>query len=375
LWSEQQLLSSRILLVIPTLDRSGAEKQLTLLATGLPKRDFDVHVCTLTREGPLAKVLADAAIPIHSIGKRGKVDPFAFLRLTKLMRRLNPDLVHTWIFAANAYGRAAAIRAGVRRIVGGERCVDPWKNWWELAIDRRLAKRTDRIITNSSGVKDFYSRHGVDAKKFEVIPNGINSSRPTPATSKADWAAELGIPDTAQWVGAIGRLWSQKRLKDAIWTMDIIKVVRDDVYLLIVGDGPERAKLERFVWQIKIEDRVRFLGERSDVLDLLPHLSFTVLASGYEGQSNSIMESMVAGLPVVASDIPGNRDLVVEGETGYLFPVGDRGEFSRCWQRVLGDKDRSKLLGEQGAKRVREGFTTEKMISRHADLYLHLIHG
>jgi glycosyltransferase involved in cell wall biosynthesis len=368
-------LRSRILLVIPTLDRNGAEKQLTLLATGLPKSDFDVHVCTLTREGPHAKVLTDAGIPIHSIGKRGKVDPFAFMGLTRLMRRLKPDLVHTWIFAANAYGRAAAIRAGVRRIVGGERCVDPWKNWWELAIDRRLAKQSDRIITNSSGVKDFYARHGVAAEKFEVIPNGVDSSRHSPCRSKADWAAEWEIPETAQWVGAVGRLWPQKRLKDAIWAMDIVKVVRDDVYLLIVGDGPERAKLERFVWQIKIEDRVRFLGERLDVRDLLPHLSLTVLASGFEGQSNSIMESMAAGLPVVASDIPGNRDLVVEGETGYLFPLGDRGEFSRCWQRVLGDLDRSRLLGERGAKRMREVFTIDKMISRHADLYQRLIHG
>lgn len=361
--------------MIPTLDRGGAEKQLALLACGLRKSEFEVHVCTLTREGPLAQALLDAGVPIHSIRKRGKLDPFALSRLTSLMRRLKPDLVHTWIFAANAYGRAAAIRAKVRVIVGGERCVDPWKNAIELAIDRYLAKRSRCIVTNSSGVRDFYARQGVVAEKFEIIPNGVAAANPkmSAARSRANWADELDIPASAKWVGAIGRLWPQKRIKDVIWAMDIIKVTRDDVYLLIVGDGPERKKLERYVWQTQMEDRVRVLGERRDVPALLPHLSVSVLASGYEGQSNTIMESMAAGLPIVASDIPGNRDLVVEGETGYFFPVGDRGEFSRCLHRVLSDDALAKRLGEQGAKRMREEFSIEQMISRHADLYRKLL--
>ena len=344
-----------------------------MLARGLPKEEFEVHVCALTREGPLAASLTDKGIPIHCIGKRGKIDPLAFLRLTALMRRLQPDLVHTWIFAANAYGRAAALRAGVRTIVGGERCVDPWKNWWEFAIDRLLAKRSQRIVTNSSGVREFYARHGIAASKFEVIPNGIDATQRESLKTRSTWAEELDIPESANWTGAIGRLWPQKRLKDVMSALDVIKVVRDDVFLLIVGDGPDRAKLERFAWQLKLEDCVRFLGERSDVPALLPHLSLSLLASGYEGQSNAIMESMAAGLPVIASDIPGNRDLIIEGETGYFFPVGDRGEMARCWQRILSQPDLAKRLGEQGARRMREEFTIDQMVSRHGALYRRLI--
>ncbi len=366
-------MTSRILLVIPTLDRSGAEKQLVMLARGLPKEQFEVHVCVLTREGPLAASLAEAGIPIHTIRKRGKIDPLAFLRLTALMRRLKPDLVHTWIFAANAYGRAAAIRAGVPCIVGGERCVDPWKSWWEFAIDRRLANRSRCIVTNSSGVREFYARHGIAASKFEVIPNGIAISRREASKTRGDWAAELDIPESAHWIGSIGRLWPQKRHPDLMCAFDVLKVVRDDTYLLLVGDGPDRAKLERLAWQTKIEDRLRFLGERPDVQELLPHLALSTLASGYEGQSNAIMESMAAGLPVVASDIPGNRDLVVEGETGYFFPVGDRGEMARCWQRLLSQPDLAKRLGEQGARRMREHFSIEQMVARHAELYHRLL--
>lgn len=366
-------MTARILHVIPTLDRGGAEKQLTLLASGLPKEEFEVHVCTLTRDGPLRAPLEAAGVTIHSIQKRGKFDPLAFHRLTKLMRRLQPDLVHTWIFAANAYGRAAALRAGVKCIVGGERCVDPWKNGLELAIDRYLAQRSRCIVTNSSGVQVFYAEQGVPAEKFIIIPNGIDADRVTAPSSRSEWAEELGIPESAHWVVAIGRLWPQKRLRDAIWVMDILKVARDDVFLLIVGDGPERRRLERFAWQVKIEDHVRFLGERSDVAKLLPHLSASVLASGYEGQSNAIMESMAAGLPVVASDIPGNRDLVIDGQTGSLFPPGDRGEFARCLHRVLEDRELARRMGEAGARRMREEFTVNQMIERHAALYRRLL--
>src|SRR6185436_7565234 len=125
----------RVLQIIPTLVRGGAEKQLALLATGLPRDEFDVHVAVLTHTGPLEETLRTAGVPVTVIGKRWKVDPLAYLRLKSLIRRLKPDIVHTWLFAANSYGRQAAIAAGVKHIVAGERCVDPWKSTLHLTID------------------------------------------------------------------------------------------------------------------------------------------------------------------------------------------------------------------------------------------------
>jgi hypothetical protein len=118
----------RLLHIIPTLVRGGAEKQLALLAAGLPRDQFDVHVAVLTHSGPLEETLSAAGVPVTVIGKRWKVDPLAYWRLKALIRRLKPDIVHTWLFAANSYGRQAAIAAGVKHIVAGERCVDPWKS-------------------------------------------------------------------------------------------------------------------------------------------------------------------------------------------------------------------------------------------------------
>lgn len=368
-------MTARILHIIPTLDQGGAEKQLTLLVSRLPRERFDVHVCALTRSGPLAPALAASGVPLQTIGKRWKLDPAAYIRLLGLIRHLRPQLVHTWLFAANAYGRHAARRAGVPWIVAAERCVDRWKVWHELALDRHLARYTHRIVTNSHGVVDFYAQHGIDRAKFEVIPNGIDV-RPVPQTrARADVLQELRLPADARLIGAVGRLWPQKGYKDLIWAAELLKVVRADTHLLIIGEGPQYAQLLRWRDGLEIADRVHFLGHRSDVPALLPHLSCFWLGSAYEGQSNALMEAMAAGVPVVATDIPGNRDLIVPEESGFLFRVGDRATLARVTHRLLNEPALAERLGRAAQQRMREHFTISQMVDRHTALYDRLLGG
>jgi glycosyltransferase involved in cell wall biosynthesis len=259
--------------------------------------------------------------------------------------------------------------------VAGERCVDRWKVWHEFALDRRLAKITERIVVNSSGVRDFYVSRGLSAEKFVVIANGVEPFDPGAPTSRGQLLAELGLPPDARLIAAIGRLWPQKRIKDLIWAADLLKVARDDAHLLIIGDGPQRWRLLRFRDQVEICDRVHFLGQRSDVPRILAHVDCLWLGSGYEGQSNAILEAMAAAAPVVATDIAGNRDLVRHEETGYLAPVGDRAAFARRTSALLDDPELARRLGLAGQKRVREEFSVEKMVRRHAALYHALVEG
>lgn len=367
-------MNKRILQIIPSLDRAGAEKQMTLLVRGLPREEFDVHVCALTRGGPLESDLRNARIPLTLIGKRWRVDPQAYMRLRRLVARLRPDLIHTWLFAANSYGRAAGIACGVKCLVASERCVDPWKGWMQLSIDRCLARYTTRIVANSPGVREFYVQNGLPAGKFRIIPNGIRLPEP-PTTTREALLAELGMPRDCRLVGVVGRLWPQKRIKDAIWAADLLKVVRDDVHLLIAGDGPHRDRLRRFRDQVEICDKVHFLGHRDDVPRLMPHFDVFWSTSAYEGQSNSILEAMAAGVPVVATDIPGTRDLVVHEKTGFLVPVQEldtprrRAAFARHTNILLNEPEMARQLGDAGHERVAREFTVERMVELHAKLY------
>jgi glycosyltransferase involved in cell wall biosynthesis len=365
-------MAHRILHIIPTLDRGGAEKQLTLLASRLPRDEFEVHVCALTRGGPLAADLHAAGIPISIIGKRWKFDPRAYWRLERHVRELRPDLVQTWLFAANAYGRAAALRCRVPVILGGERCVDPWKSGYQLAIDRLLAARSTAVVVNSSGVRDFYQRRGIPAKAFRTIPNGVDLAR-APDLSRAALLSSLGLPDEARLIAGVCRLWPQKRIKDLIWATDLLRVLRDDVYLLLIGDGPQRDVLMNYARKCRIADRVCFLGLRDDVPQILPHCDLLWLASGYEGMPNAVLEGMAAGIPVVATDIPGTRDLVVPGETGYLVPVGERAQLARYASKLLEDPALAKQMGSAGRDRVARDFSVDSMVTRYAELYRELL--
>jgi glycosyltransferase involved in cell wall biosynthesis len=361
-------MSTRVALVIPTMDRGGAEKQLCLLAQNLPRDRFDVHVILLTRDGPLSKGLREAGIPVTVIGKRFKADPSAYFRLRREFTRLQPEIVHTWLFAANSFGRAAARAAKVPRIVGSERCIDPWKTAAHFMIDRRLAKFSETITTNSAGVRDFYSRHGIDEAKFTLIPNGIEPVSVTPR-SREDAFAALGVDPQRKLILSVGRLWPQKRYRDLIWSAELLGTLRDDTTLAIVGDGPQKGELLRHRDAVTVPKHVRFCGQRDDVTDLLPHADAFWIGSEYEGQSNSVIEAMQAGIPVIASDIPGNRDLIIDQHTGRLVALGDTADFARQTNELLDDEAESERLGKNARDRIAMEFTVAQMVAKHRNLY------
>ena len=368
---------ARILLVIPTLDRSGAEKQFTLLATGLPRDQFDVRVVALTRGGPYAEDLERHGIPLTVLGKRWKFDPFCLWKLSRLIKRWHPDVIHTWLFAANSYGRLVA--GGGRRppVIVSERCVDTWKSGWQLTLDRWQIARTARLVGNSQSVAEFYRQQQFPAERIRVVPNGIELPPPdsTLVTTERDRRrAELcGLPAGAKVLGYVGRLARQKRVTDLIWMMVLLENVRDDTYLVLVGDGPEREWLERFARDLDIESRVLFLGHRQDIPAILPLLDAFCLASDFEGMSNSVMEAMAVGLPVLASDIPANRELVVEGQTGYLIPVGDRAAYARAAISLFERPDMAERLGAAGRHRMATEFSVPQMIAAYAKIYQEVI--
>ena len=354
--------------IIPTLVEGGAEKQLCLLASHLDSKRFESHVVVLTHSGPLEAQLRSSGVHVHVVGKRFKADPTALLRLTRLLKSIRPDIVQTWLFAANSYGRLAAARAKVPVVIASERCVDPWKGWLHHRIDRWLLRYTSALSTNSPGVVDFYSKHHIPGDMFRVVPNAILP--PPPAITKSEFFTRLNIPPRKFVVIAVGRLWPQKGYPELIWASELLRVVLDNqVWLVIVGDGPEREKLMRLRDHYGSKDSVRFVGHRSDAQQLLTASDLLWNGSLYEGQSNTILEAMSAGVPCLATDIPGNRDLIVHDKTGILYPQGDVGRLARESFKLLSNLDMLKSFQQENRIRVAEEFSLERMIQGYEQLY------
>jgi glycosyltransferase involved in cell wall biosynthesis len=357
----------RVCLVIPTLVQGGAEKQLSLLASHLPKDRFDCHVVVLTHTGPIEEQLRDAGVSVHIIGKRWKADPTAYFRLKRKLAELAPQVVHTWLFAANSYGRIAASQLRIPVVIAGERCVDPWKSRWHDKVDHWMLAKSSCIATNTSAITQFYGTRGIPAGAFRVIPNAILPAKP--GVTKAELFERLNIPPRKFVVGAIGRLWPQKGYPDLIWASELLRVAIKDVWFIVIGDGPQREKLQLLRDQYGSQDACRFAGHRADAAQLLPAFDLLWNGSLYEGQSNTILEAMSAGVPVIASDIPGNRDLVKHGETGFLYPLGDVGQLTRHSVQLLTHPDKHLDFSLRSRQRAELAFSLTAMVHSYAQLY------
>ncbi len=360
----------KVLQLIPTLDRSGAEKQLVMLAAGLPRDRYAVEVAALTRLGPLATDLRAAGVPVHLVGKRFKADPLALARLTALIRRGKYDVVQTWLFAANAYGRVAARRAGVPVIVATEMAVDLWKGRAERAIDRWLGRRGDCVVGNSQAVVDYYREVGVPAEKLVVIRSGI-ADLPASDWDTVGTRSALGVVPEAPLLLFVGRLAEQKRVDDLLKALDLLQHVRPDLRTWIVGDGPLRSRLEDMAgsFTLRQSGRVSFLGHRDDVPRLVAAADALVLPSRYEGLPNVVLEAMQAGKPVVATAAPGTTEVVVDGQTGLLVPVGDHVALTRALRAVIDDPALARRLGDSGRSRAATEFRADAMVAAFGALY------
>jgi glycosyltransferase involved in cell wall biosynthesis len=391
--------TQRILHIIPSLEYSGTSRQAARLAIALAEGGFDVHLLALFAAehdqlaSGLRSELQAGGVSTSEIGQRRPFDPYCFWRLKRHIAKLQPDLVHTWPSSANTFGHFAARMAGVKRIVSSERGVDRWKSRRRLFVDRRLARCSNRIICAGRAVHDFYTYHRVfspqaAAGKVEVIHDGV--TLPTESNiSRADLLTQLTLPNDARLVGTVGRFWPRKRIKDLIWATDLLKVIRDDVHLVIIGDSPRGLpqlgwRLERFRDQVQIADRVHFVSPASlsqafscGVLELAaqvsPHFDAFWQGSHHEGAVVGMLEAMAAGVPVIASDIPSHREVVRSDENGLLVPVGDRAELATQTNKLLNDAQLHARLSQGARDRIATDFRFDTMVERHVSVYRDLL--
>ena len=365
---------ANVLYVIATLDPAGAEQQLVALATRLDRSRFHPTVCCLTRGGPLAQDLAGAGVETIVLGKQSKLGLGVVPRLAGLIRRRHIDLVHTWLFTGNAFGRAAAVVAGGCKIVASERSVDRWRGWLHVLVDRALAARTSRIIANAEAVKQFYvESERIPARKFTVIPNGLDHARFS-AVRPAALRQELGLAPDARLVGCAARLEEQKGIECLIDAARLLEGRDAHAVFLVAGDGPKAPELRARVRDVGLESHFRLLGHRDDMPSFMAGLDVFVLPSFWEGLPNVVLEAMAAGCAVVATNVGGTRELVEHGLTGLLVPARDPQAIADAVRRVLNDPVWARRLAD-AAREKAGSYTLERMVARTQQVYDEVLAG
>lgn len=295
-------------------------------------------------------------------------------KLIRIFREKRPAIVHTYMFAANSYGRVAAIITRVPTIIASERNVveagkDKKKYW--VYIDKLLASFSHGIICNTHDASEFLvNNYSYDNKKVFTVHNGI---RVTDILGNTSAKNKLG--SSQKLVGTVGRLYPQKNhklfLDMAKTTLD--RSERNSIRFLVVGAGLLQKQLIEYASELGIEGNVVFTGERDDIPRLLNDMDVFVMTSLYEGLSNAIMEAMVVGVPVVATDVGGNSELVVDGETGFICPSNDADALARKVIYLLNNADVSRSLGERGRNRIFRKFSVENMINKTEEIYNQLL--
>lgn len=337
----------------------GSERHLLTLLPALAQRGLDPVFVGLDDPDWNPSDFYDAlTVPSIRIPAPRDVDP---LLLARLVRGLRADVVHTHLVHADVYGGLAARLRGTP-LVSTKHNDDPFRTGAFRFVERALARLEDRVITISDSLRRFtIDRVGVPAAKVETIHYGLDEPPAPWGTNPPD-----DVPADARIVLSVSRLTQQKGIDTAIRALSLLPA---NVVLVVLGAGPERERLRELAEALVVADRVFLPGRVPDVGAWLRRAHAYVQPSRWEGFGLAVLEAMVSGLPVVATDVSSLPELVADGDTGVLVPAEDPAALARGIERALAEPS----LGAAGRDRARIEFSVAQMADRTAALYRTLL--
>jgi glycosyltransferase involved in cell wall biosynthesis len=364
----------RILFVLTGLAYGGAETQLVRLATRLKSRGWEVSVVSLMPPKAYVEDLEAAGIPVFSLNIRRKLpDPRPVLRLARIIRKWQPDVVHSHMVHANLLARIVRFLAPIPVLICSARNIDEGGRFREV-----LYRLTDPLCdlttqVSQAGLERYVRVGAVPRHKIRYIPNGVDTERFKPnLEDRLKFRKELGV-DGFVWL-AVGRFDPQKDYPSMLQAFAHVVHKHSNTILLIAGDGPLRKTMENLARELGIEKRTKFLGIRRDIPQLMNAADAYVMSSSWEGMPNVLLEASATGLPIVATDVGGNREIVLDGVTGFLVPPRNPEALARAMLRImdLSDEER-KEMGKRARKHIEVKFNLDRVVDLWEILYYELL--
>src|SRR2546426_6921073 len=367
---------TRVFHLVESFNLGGSENQAVQVARRMNSGRYSVTVGCLSTEGPYLEMLQKAGIPVADFHPQGGLlSPRGFcqlLRLTHFLRCERFDVVHTHDLYSNLLGVLAAWMARIPVIISSRRDLSHW--WWYTPRNRKLLRRVQSLSTfvlaNSATVRDFLVREeGFDARTIRVVRNGIDAERFGKPHGNRE-ALLPGLDPKHKLVAVVANMnVEEKGHVDLIEAARVICSVLPETRFLLIGDGRERLGLEAKAEGLGVRNNFLFLGRREDVPDLLGCCQLSVLPSWAEGFPNVILESLAAGLPVVATRIGAILEIIEDEVSGLLVPARDPQALARAILRVLRDQELADRLARAGRERALTHFSFDRTLLELRQLY------
>lgn len=366
-------MKKKILHLITGLEVGGAENMLLKILPNT-KSDFDHHVCSIIGVGPIGDKLESAGIPVHYLDLSYTFDLSIIPKLRRIIFKIKPDVLITYLPHADLLGRIIGQSTHVPTIVCSIRVrLTKSKYLPYFILDGLTSPLVHKYHFNSSTIADIHHRIlKVPLKKTTIIPNAIDVSLYDMNMDINAKKKQLGLPLNKVIIGCVARLRKQKGHNYLISAFQEVNKQRPNTTLVLVGDGEEKESILREISARNLNQHVIMLGNRHDVPEILHIFDIFTITTLYEGMSNSIMEAMASKKPIVATDIPENRELLDHNQTALLIPARNVNKTSTALIKLIDYKQDRDRLANNAYNKVLSDFDTQIIVPKYQEFYLNL---
>jgi len=369
---------TKITYLITGLHTGGAEIVLfRLLKTAVKQRyneQFEFQVISIVPSAEIGEKIKDLGVEVTSLEAKSKLNPLITYRLYKKLKNQQPDILHTFLFHANVLGRIVGKIAGIEHIVSAIR-----NEYFGSKIREKIVKWTKNLCDHTTVVSQYTAdkleKRGVISSKNKVITNGVNIEELTleDKETKQQIKKELKLKKKEPIIIGAGSLTEQKGFSYLIKAIARLSDKYPNIFLMILGSGPKKDKLQQLIEKLGVEENVKLLGRQDNVKDYLQLSNIFVLSSLWEGMPNVLLEAQAVGVPSVATKVSGVSEIIDEGKNGVMVEPQSKGALVDGIETILDQMDTEEAIKKAAKEKIKQEFSLESMTKDYINFYKNLL--